>query len=184
MKAWGVFLDRDGTLVPDSGYMVDPGQLRLFPPVGDALASLRGEGAALVLISNQSAVARGLMDDAGLELMDRRLHELVEATGNRLDRTYYCTHHPDFGGACTCRKPSPEMILRGIDELGLDAGSSFLIGDTVTDLEAGRAAGVRTVLVLTGLGGVSRSDAEARGLADVVVSDLSAAAQWILRERI
>lgn len=180
MKPWGVFLDRDGTLVPDSGYMVDPAQLRLFPAVGDALTRLSEAGATLILVSNQSAVARGLMDENGLARMDDRLRALIREAGNELDRTLYCTHHPDFGGACSCRKPSPEMILRGIDEFGLDPGSSVLIGDTVSDMGAGRAAGVRTVLVLTGLGRPSRAEAEARNLVDVVVPDLAAAARWIL----
>lgn len=183
MKSWGVFLDRDGTLVPDFGYMIDPEQLRLYRSAGGALTSLKGAGAVLILVSNQSAVARGLMDETGLERMDDRLRELIAQTGTDLDRTFYCTHHPDFSGPCTCRKPSPEMLVRGIEEFDLDAGSSFLIGDTVSDMEAGRAAGVRTVLVLTGLGRRFRAETEARGVADAVVPDLGAAAQWILRER-
>jgi histidinol-phosphate phosphatase family protein len=180
---WLVFLDRDGTLVPDAGYMTRPEQLRLYPSVGPALRRLRGAGARLAVVSNQSVVARGGLDPAGLARMDRRLKALVREAGARLDRTEYCVHHPDFTGPCPCRKPGTLMIRRGLRAFGTAAADSFLIGDTASDLEAGRRAGLRTVLVLSGLGRVERGGVARRKLADHVARDLDAAARWILRSR-
>ncbi len=180
---WGVFLDRDGTLVPDAVHAVRPGQLRLYAGAGPALRRLRAAGARLLVVSNQSAVARGKLDLAGLGAMDRRLKALVRAEGASVDRAYYCPHHPHFTGPCSCRKPAPAMVREGLRDFGLDPAHSFLVGDTAGDLEAGRGAGVRTVLVLTGHGRAAREEAIRRGLADAVAWDLRAAAAWILDAR-
>ncbi len=176
---WGVFLDRDGTLVPDARHPTRPGQLRLYPGAGAALRRLAGAGAVLLVVSNQSAVARGLLTVPGLRLLDRRLKELARREGVRIRRAYYCPHHPGLTGPCACRKPGPAMIEAGLADFGLDPARSFLVGDTAADLAAGRAAGLRTVLVLTGHG---RAVARPAG-ASKVARNLAEASAWILRTR-
>lgn len=180
---WAVFLDRDGTLVPDAPHATRPRQLRLYQRTGPGLRALRDAGARLVVVSNQSAVARGLLDRRGLRAMDRRLRELAARQGVRFARTYYCPHHPEFTGACRCRKPAPGMIRDGLAALKLPARRCFLVGDTASDMAAGRKAGVTTVLVLTGHGRRERERVRREGTADAVVRDVAAAAAWILRRR-
>jgi len=184
IRRWAVFLDRDGTLIRDAVHPVRPGDLRLYANTGSALHDLRGGGARLVVVSNQSAVARGLLDRPGLRRLDRRLRDLLRAHGVALTATYYCPHHPDFTGPCSCRKPRPGMIDRGLSRLRLPGRACYLVGDTAEDLEAGRRRGLTTVLVLTGHGRRHWDRARRRGLADAVVRDIAGAARWILaRER-
>jgi D-glycero-D-manno-heptose 1,7-bisphosphate phosphatase len=180
---WIVFLDRDGTLVPDARHPARPEQLRLYRSAPAGLRGLTAAGALLLVVSNQSAVARGLLDRPGLRRLDRRLKDLAERAGSRIERAYYCPHHPEFSGPCRCRKPSAGMLREGLRDYGVSARDGFMVGDTVADLEAGRSAGVATVLVLTGHGRRSRGEAMRRGLADAVVRDLAEAARWILTAR-
>ena len=104
---WAVFLDRDGTLGPDRGHAVRPEQLSLYPGTVPGLIAPRRAGARIVVVSNQSVVARGWLDERGLRGMDRRLRALVREGGARIDGTYYCPHHPRYSGSCSCRKPKP-----------------------------------------------------------------------------
>jgi len=152
-----IFLDRDGTLNVDVGYLHAIEQLELFPWTGDALRLLRRAGFALVVVSNQSGIAQGLIapgfvEEAHVE-MRRRLH----GAGADLDALYYCPHHPRGSVAslavdCRCRKPSPGMIDDAVRDLGLDAARSWVIGDKWLDVQLGHAAGARSVLVRTGWG--------------------------------
>jgi D-glycero-D-manno-heptose 1,7-bisphosphate phosphatase len=183
MSGWGVFLDRDGTLVPDAVHPVRPEQLRFYASTGRGLRLLSEAGAVLAVVSNQSAVARGLLSESGLDRLDHRLQELFRGEGVRLAAAYYCPHHPDFTGPCSCRKPAPGMIERGLGELGIARQGSFLVGDTPGDLEAGRRVGLATVLVLTGQGRRARPEVLDRALADHVAGNLSSAARWIVECR-
>jgi len=183
MSAWGVFLDRDGTLVPDAVHPVRPGQLRFYASTGAGLRRLAEAGAVLAVVSNQSAVARGLLSEAGLERLDRHLRELFRAEGVSLAAPYYCPHHPDITGPCPCRKPAPGMIEQGLRELGIAREGSFLVGDTTGDLQAGREAGLSTVLVLTGQGRRAREEVLDRALADHVAGNLASAARWVVARR-
>ena len=178
-----MFLDRDGTLVPDVGYPVRPEQLRFYRNTGRGLRRLTEAGAVLLVVSNQSAVARGLLSERGLRRLDRHLRNLAAGEGARIRRGYYCPHHPDFTGPCPCRKPEPGLIRKGLEDFRLSPSRCFLVGDTVADLEAARRAGVTPVLVLTGHGRAARKEAEERGLAEAVVRDMAAAAEWILSRR-
>jgi D-glycero-D-manno-heptose 1,7-bisphosphate phosphatase len=144
------------------------------------LRALRDRGARLVVISNQSAVARGLLDRAGLRRLDRRLRALVRRHGVVLNAAYYCPHHPEFTGPCACRKPRPGMIDRGLRRLGLSGRACYLVGDTAEDLMAGRRRGLTTVLVLTGHGRRHRARVRRERLADAEARDLRAAVRWIL----
>ena len=138
-----LFLDRDGTLIEDVGYPRDPGRVRLVPGAAGALARLARRGFALVIVSNQSGVARGLISAAEAEAVHAEVVRRFAAAGVAFDGAYYCYHAPDEG--CPCRKPAPGLLLRAAGELGLDIGRSFMVGDKAIDVAAGEAAGCRGV---------------------------------------
>lgn len=186
-----VFLDRDGTLNFDPGYLSDPEQLQLLPRVAEALWSLKEAGFFLVVVTNQSGVGRGLIERPQLLQIHERMEELlrseIEELGYRLapgkkmiDAYYWCEHRPQ--DACECRKPSPKMLEDASKKLDLDLSFSFMVGDSKSDLGAGRAAGVQAVaLVRSGKGhGVEKSlkDTEV----DFVGDDLFEVTQWLLRK--
>jgi len=178
-----VFLDRDGTINEDPGWISDPAQVRLFRGVPEALRRLRQLEFLLIVVSNQSGVARGLLTFDQVERVNRRVFELA---GIEPDRFYYCPHHPTEGSgpfttACSCRKPATGMVLRGIREFDLDPGHSFMIGDSEVDVACGKGAGVTTALVRTGLGDRTLEKIRAGVLdpPDHVAADLEAAVDWI-----
>jgi histidinol-phosphate phosphatase family protein len=174
-----VFLDRDGTLNREIGYIGDPADLELLPGVGAALRRLAAAGLDLVVVSNQSAIGRGVLPAEAIAAVNARLVAFLAAEGVALAGFYVCPHAPDAG--CDCRKPEPGLILRARDELGLDLAASWLVGDSAKDVAAARASGVRPLLVLTGWGKRDREAALAGGLAaDDVVANLEAAAGRIL----
>jgi len=182
-----VFLDRDGTILDELGYLSEPERVRLLPGAAEALARLSAAGLALVVVTNQSGVARGRIEPAALERVHRRMEELLAEHDVRLDAILACPHHPDVGEppyrtACDCRKPAPGLILRGAEALGADLGRSFVVGDSARDLEAGARAGVpHRFLVATGKGPEAHEALVARGEVDhVYVRDLAAAADAIL----
>jgi len=147
-----IFLDRDGTLVHAYHYPSRTEHLRLFEDIAPRLRLLRECGFLLVVVTNQSAVARGLVDRATLDGLHRHLRAELARRGVTLDAIYDCPHHPDgviaeLAVRCHCRKPEPGMILRAADELRLDPARSWMVGDTPADADAGRRAGCRTVLV-------------------------------------
>jgi D-glycero-D-manno-heptose 1,7-bisphosphate phosphatase len=147
-----VFLDRDGTVVEEADFLADPAGVRLIPGAAAALRTLRARGYALVLVTNQSGIARGLFSEAQYRGVHGRLEALLAAEGVTLDGSYHCPHHPAHTGACTCRKPAPGLFLRAAEELGLDLAASVYVGDRLRDVEAGLALGGRAVLVHTGYG--------------------------------
>ncbi len=176
-----VFLDRDGTLNEDPGYLHDPAQLRLFPGAGRALRSLKDAGYLLIVVSNQSGVARGLIDPQEIPRINQRMDELlIQDGGVKIDDYRLCFHHPDED--CPCRKPRPLLLKQASDELGIDLSQSFMIGDKVSDLGAGKAAHCQaSILVRTGAGIESEKiigspSKEADHVADSIID----AAEWIL----
>ena len=143
-KRPAVFLDRDGTLnenPPRGDYVRSPDDLRLLPGVPEALKKLQGAGCLLVVCSNQSGLARGILTPEGVAAVNARLRELLAESGVSLAGIYYCPH--DRGSDCECRKPKPGMLLRAAAELGLDLSRSWGVGDAPRDLEARRAARCR-----------------------------------------
>lgn len=151
-RAPAVFLDKDGTLIEDVPYNVDPDRMRLLPGAAEALARLDAAGYALVVVSNQSGVARGLFPEEALEPVGARLEELFLRAGAHIAGFYFCPHlvggkDPRYAVACDCRKPEPGLLLRAAEDLGLDLAASWMLGDILDDVEAGNRAGCRSVLV-------------------------------------
>lgn len=140
-----VFLDRDGTLIQDEGYLRQPDQVRLLPGVGPALRGLAERGFLLVVVSNQSGVGRGWITPREAQAVHARFVELLRSEGVELSGSYYCPHAPEEG--CPCRKPAPGLLLQAAEELAIDLGASCLVGDRRTDLEAARAAGSTGLLL-------------------------------------
>ncbi len=152
-----IFLDRDGVLIRDVGYLADVAQIEVLPTVPLALQEIAAAGFARVVVTNQAGVARGFFPESRIAEVHAQLDTLFQAAGVAIDGYFYCPHHPREGQepyrrTCDCRKPRPGLLLQGARELQLDLGQSFLIGDKLSDLEAGAAAGCRTVLVRTGYG--------------------------------
>jgi len=156
-----VFLDRDGVLNVERGHVTTPEQLQLVPGAAEAVRRINRSEYLAVVVSNQSAIAKGLISEQQLERIHARLDTLLGVEGAYLDRIYYCPHHPERGFpgerpeykiACTCRKPAPGMLLRGAAELNIDLAASFMIGDQATDILAGGSASVKTILLRTGHG--------------------------------
>lgn len=151
-KRRAVFLDRDGTLVYPSHYPSRPEQLRLYEQMGPDLQVLQDMGFSLVVITNQSGIARGYFSEDDLQRMHDHLRAELAAIGVRLAGIYHCPHHPDgsipeLSIRCTCRKPQPGMLLRAAEELQLDLATSWFVGDILDDVEAGKRAGCHTILV-------------------------------------
>lgn len=148
-----VFLDRDGVLNEDSGYVGDPNRIQLLHGVPQALQDLTEKGYLLVVVTNQSGVARGFFDETAVERCNQRLEQKIEELGGpRFDLVLYCPHHPEglvapYNMACTCRKPSPGMILEAARQLAIDLSHSFMIGDKADDIECAERAGVKGIQI-------------------------------------
>ncbi len=147
-----IFLDRDGTLNPDPGYISDPNDFELFPGAADALAKLKQAGFLLVLITNQSGIARGKISHSALEKIHSKLQSKLHEKDVELDAIYFCPHHPDFPSddgttECDCRKPKSGMVLKAIKDLNINPQESFFIGDRKSDLLAALGAGVEPVII-------------------------------------
>ena len=182
-----VVMDRDGTICDEVGYVNHVSRIRLLPRSAAAIRLAREAGFKTVVMTNQAGVARGYFAEELIERTHERMREMLAAEGAAVDAIYYCPHHPEAGEPpyrkdCDCRKPRPGMLLRARDELGIDLARSYVIGDSPRDVEAGRAAGAVTILVLTGYG---RGEYEHRSSGwrtqpDQIVEDLMDAVEWIL----
>ena len=150
-----IFLDRDGTLNEDPGYLGNHEQVVLLPTVGEALSILKNQfNFLLIVISNQSGVARGLITEEDVKNVNQRINELLANYNVSIDDFFYCTAHPDFSSddECLCRKPSPQMILEASEKFKIDISESYLIGDNISDIECAYNAGCKSILVKTGFG--------------------------------
>ena len=177
-----VFLDRDGVIIEEVHYLRYSDQLRLLPGAARAIARLRRAGLKVIVVSNQSAVARGYLTLEDLKGIHRDLIELLRSRGTKLDAIYFCPHHPQVGRKikCRCRKPATGMLEAAARRFGLNLKSCYLVGDTTTDIRTARNAGCCGVLVKTGKGG---RDGCYKAKAHVICRDLNAAATWILKAR-
>jgi D-glycero-D-manno-heptose 1,7-bisphosphate phosphatase len=173
----GVFLDRDGTIIHEKGYLSDPEAIELIPGAARAIRLINHLGLRTVVVSNQSGVARGYFPVSVVEQIDKKVQLLLGEGGASLDGMYYCPHHPDDG--CTCRKPEPGMLQLAAGELRVDLSSSYMVGDKADDIGAVHRVGGKGILVLTGYGKgeleVWQGDPPA-----FVAQDLLEASYWIL----
>ncbi|HNS21168.1 MAG TPA: HAD family hydrolase [Sedimentisphaerales bacterium] len=152
MSNAAIFFDRDGTLIHDPGYLNHPDQVQLLDGAAEALRELRGLSYKTVVVSNQSGVARGIVTEEMLERIHERLRDLLSTKGASLDKVYYCPYHPDgvidqYRKDSDWRKPKPGMLLAAAKEMDIDLTKSWMIGDNERDVEAGRTAGCRTILI-------------------------------------
>jgi D-glycero-D-manno-heptose 1,7-bisphosphate phosphatase len=181
-----VFLDRDGTLIEDRHYLADPAGVVLLPGVPEGLRRLGELGFLLVVVSNQSGVARGLMTEKEVRATNDAVAEALRREGAGVDAFYYCPHHPTIGRepyvqACACRKPAPGMILAAAEALDISLPDSVVVGDKVDDLELGARLGLPAYLVLTGKGAESAASPAAAGAAKIVQGLLDVAAHLAAR---
>jgi len=175
-----VFLDRDGVINEEVNYLCRPEDFRLLPRAAAAIRLLRKHGWRVIVVTNQSGVARGYYSEADVAAIHERMRRDLSRAKTQVDGIYFCPHHPDDG--CDCRKPGTLLFQRAAADFGLDLTASYYVGDKLTDLLPGQALGGHTILVLTGYGQQERLVAEQQGLeADYVAADLYSAAQWIVR---
>jgi D-glycero-D-manno-heptose 1,7-bisphosphate phosphatase len=180
-----VFLDRDGTIIEEIGYLDRADRLSFFPWTIAAIQALNRAGLAVVMVTNQSGLARGFFTEAVVDDVHRRMASLLAEGGAHIDAYYYCPHHPDgkvpgLGVRCDCRKPARGLVDRAVAEFGVDPTRSFVAGDRWLDVGLARAVGAKGVLVRTGYGDVEERNPPQGMAADAVVDNLIAASTWIL----
>lgn len=191
-KAKAVFLDRDGTISHETGYIDSVDDFKLYPYSAESLAALRSMGFKIVIVTNQSGVALGFFTESRVQEINDRMHTLLKNEGITIDGIYYCPHLPDgvvaeYAKECTCRKPGIGMIKKAETELNLDLNCSIIVGDKLTDIVCGLNAGLKTVLVRTGYGrdeekklGKSPADEQP----DVILDTLKNVVEWIKNEEL
>jgi D-glycero-D-manno-heptose 1,7-bisphosphate phosphatase len=178
-----VFVDKDGTLIEDVPYNVNPDLIRLTDGALNGLRTLHDAGYLLIVVSNQSGVARGFFDERALGAVEERLRALLDAAGVPLAGFYCCPHHPDgcvdaYSVECKCRKPAPGMLSRAARDLGVNLARSWMIGDILHDVEAGRCVGCRTILL--DVGHETEWELTPTRTPDFTVANLDAAAKLII----
>ena len=171
-----VFLDRDGTISEDVNYCSSVEDFHILPTVPEAIKLLNDANFKVVLITNQSGISREYFTETILAEIHAKMESELAKHGANVDAIYYCPHHPDDG--CDCRKPKTGMLTKAAEELGINLKSSYMIGDMQTDIDVGRVAGCRAILVTTGPDG-----GDGVKKADYTAQNLSQAAKWILENR-
>lgn len=166
-----VFLDRDGTLIEDTGYIRDPAAVRLLPGAAAAIARLNAAGILAIVVTNQSGIARGLLTAAEYLAIERRVDELLAREGAHLDAHYFCPHLPEITGPCECRKPGVLLYRQAADRFGINLSASWWIGDRLRDVVPAEVLGGRGILLLTGVDSIEAT----KPAPFLVASDLSAA---------
>jgi len=184
-----VFLDRDGTLTRQVGYVNHPARLMTFPFAARSVRALNEAGIPVVLVTNQSGVARGYFDEEILEKTHERMRRLLGLGGAKLDGIYVCPHHPTEGPKprrCRCRKPGTGLVRRAARELGLDPSRSFMIGDTMGDIQLAKKVGATSILVLTGYGKGEKNYRRPHWKTepDQICRNLEKAVEWILKQKV
>jgi D-glycero-D-manno-heptose 1,7-bisphosphate phosphatase len=182
-----LFLDRDGVIVEDVDALLRPDQLVLLPGAAEAVKRASASGRAVVVVTNQPVVARGLVDEDGVRAVHAALDAMLRAGGACVDAYYFCPHHPRatlerYRVACECRKPRPGLLTRAASELALDLGASVMVGDRLSDVTAGARAGCKTVLVTSGkhLAPLIESPDPSDATPDFVAADVRTAVDWAL----
>ena len=186
MRRPAVFLDRDGTIIEDVGFLRDLSQVDVLPWAAEAIRQVNDAGFAVVVITNQSGVARGYFDEAHVRATHRAIDAALAPHGARIDAYYYCPHYPKssdphYGVDCDCRKPASGLLRRAAADLGIDVNQSWMVGDWWRDVQAGIGAGTRTILIRTGRSTAHRPAPPDAPRPDAILNDLMEAAGWILR---
>ena len=187
MTSRAVFLDRDGTLIEEVNYLDRIERVAFFPWSVDAVRVLNRAGFRVIVVSNQSGVARGLFTEATVNTVHRHIESRLAEGGAHVDAYYYCPHHPEgtvdgYRKRCDCRKPGRGLVDRAVAEFGIDPTRSFVVGDRWLDVGLAHAVGARGVLVRTGYGSTEEERPLPGLTADAIVDNLIAAASWILRQ--
>jgi D,D-heptose 1,7-bisphosphate phosphatase len=186
MPNYAVFLDRDGTINEDPGYLGDPLKVKLFPGAAKSLAELKSKlKFILIVISNQSGVARGLITKQMVDNVNEKINELLNEENTSIDAFYYCTSHPDYNSSeeCECRKPSPKLVFDAAEDFQIDLSKSYFVGDSVADIQCGINAGLKTLLVKTGYGNESISILQNQNkIPTFVAENLSHACSVIIKD--
>ena len=187
MSKSAVFLDRYGTINEEVGYLDDPDRLVLLPGAAQAIRRINEKKIPVVVITNQSGIARGYFDETTVEAIHERLREKLKHEGAHLDGIYLCPHHPEgkvpeFTRVCRCRKPGTALVEQAAVDLGIDLKASFMVGDHVKDMELAINAGITAVMLLTGHGREQweKADEDLRVQVAHVADDLAGAVEWIL----
>ena len=191
-KNTAVFLDRDGTINEEVGYLDSLDKLKIIPRAYKAIRLINESGMKAVVISNQAGVARGLFTEDFVKMINEYLQTALRQKGAYIDNFYYCPHHPTEGlepyrQVCECRKPAPGMLLQAAQDLNIDLTNSYLVGDRFNDMEAAKIAGVKGILVKTGFGqGLLQDDGPDRATPqnepDFIAADILEAVKWILSQ--
>lgn len=181
MSKTGVFLDRDNTIIRDMVYLSDPGKIEILPRVCDAIRALNEKNIPVIIITNQSGVARGILTEERLSEIHIKLLSLLAEQGAQIDAIYYCPHHPEgnpgkYRRACSCRKPEPGLLLQAAKDFCLDLSSCYMIGDKSIDVETIHRVGGRGVLLSTG------TDHDIQQQPDQIAHDLHGAINWVLED--
>jgi D-glycero-D-manno-heptose 1,7-bisphosphate phosphatase len=172
------FLDRDGTIIVEREYLSDPDDVELLPRAANGLAALHALGFALIVVTNQSGIARGFYGEQEFHAVQAAMERLLAVAGVKLDGTYFCPHHPDFSGPCDCRKPGLALFLEAAETHHLDLAASVWIGDRVTDVLPANRLGGRGFLVRTGYGRANESQVPSGTL---VLDDLVGVAEALIQ---
>jgi D-glycero-D-manno-heptose 1,7-bisphosphate phosphatase len=187
MKDAAVFLDRDGTLNEEGGYINHVDRFWLIKGAAEAIILLKSHGLKTIVVTNQAGVAQGYYPETHLTKLHDKLKVLLKKEGAELDAIYYCPHHPSIGEPpyrqdCECRKPKLGMIRRAEKEFSVDARRSYMVGDKISDVEFGRRAGCKSILVLTGYGKgeLEYNRDKLNGEPDYIAEDILDAAKWIV----
>jgi D-glycero-D-manno-heptose 1,7-bisphosphate phosphatase len=185
-----VFVDRDGVLSEEVGYLGDRDHVRLIPHSAEAVKLVNQSGLKIIAITNQSGVARGYFSEEMLGQIHGKMEQLLKDQGAFLDGIYYCPHHPEgtveaYRMVCDCRKPAAGLLIQAAQEHSIDVSSSYLIGDKRTDIECAHRAGARGILVLTGYGRdeLGKINSAASAQPAYVAADLLDAVQWIIKDK-
>jgi len=184
-----VFLDRDGTISEEVGYLSDPDQLRLIPHSAEAIRLINENSLKTIIITNQAGVARGYFPEEMVSQVHQKMEKLLSARGAHLDDIYYCPHHPEgivesYRKGCDCRKPASGLLKQASKEHGIDLTSSYMVGDKVTDMHLAHGVGARAILVLTGYGRDELEKIKKNSLKnpEYVACNLLDAAKWIIKD--
>lgn len=184
-----IFLDRDGTVTDEVGYINHISRAKIYPYAPEAVRMLKSTGLPVIIVTNQSGVGRGYFTEEIVDQVHRMVQDALEAAGTSVDAFYFCPHHPSaaidsYRQECSCRKPGTRMPEQAAEQFGIDLGSSYMVGDTYRDMQMGFNIGARTILLMTGYG---RGEYEYRRhnwprMPDLIAQDLLDAARLVLKE--